>query len=225
MSQGRRPVLLLGPLVWLAVVVAVATLTWRVIDSAGRQVLTSGPTPSLNATGTTEPGPAATAKEGRAKKSAPSHRPDPSRSPDGDAEPTGTPGGGSTSAAPPAPSVAPPVGPSLVPSELPTQRVEQPDASQAPTQQPTQQPSQTPEQQPQVRSWRGSAGTVTAVCNGSRISLQSATPNDGWHVEVGDRGPEHIEVEFKTGGEDERGTHVTADCVSGAPRFSVEADD
>lgn len=164
MSQGRRPVLLLGPLIWLAVVVVVATVTWRVIDSAGRQVLTSGPTPSLDAT----------------------------PSPGG---PSRTPGGGATSEAPSAPSATR----SHLPSEVPSER--------------------------QLRSWRGSAGTVAAVCNGAQISLQSVTPNDGWRFEVGDRGPEEIEVEFKTGGEDERRTQVTAGCVSGAPRFRAQAND
>jgi hypothetical protein len=45
--------LLLLPLAWLAVVVLVAGVTWRVIDSAGRQVLTSGGPAPLSSSGAT----------------------------------------------------------------------------------------------------------------------------------------------------------------------------
>ena len=73
----------------------------------------------------------------------------------------------------------------------------------------------------QVRSWQGVAGTVTAACEASRITLQSVTPNNGWAFAVGDRGPENVEVELTSRGEGEQQTHVRAACVGGEPRFGV----
>jgi hypothetical protein len=79
--------------------------------------------------------------------------------------------------------------------------------------------------QPQVRSWQGAAGTVTARCVGSRISLVSASPNNGWRIDVEGRGPQEVEVEFETGGDNERRTKVEGRCADGIPRFEAETDD
>lgn len=231
MSPGRRPVLLLAPLVWLAVVLVVAAVTWRVIDSAGRQVLVSGEPPPLSASGTTEQAgggsrpPSSDPADGRTRRqreAEPSNRP------------KGSGGGGPAPAGGPTP--APPLPSQLPDQPQPGQQTEQQPGQQTghgptqqtdppPSEQPDPEPTQQPSPQTQVRSWQGAAGTVTAACTGDRISLQSVTPSDGWGVEVGDRGPEHIEVTFRTGGEDERETRVKAECSGGAPRFAVEVDD
>jgi len=41
-------------------------------------------------------------------------------------------------------------------------------------------------------------GSVAATCRQSTISLNYARPNDGWQVNVGNRGPEEIEVKFRS---------------------------
>ena len=217
MSSGRRPTLLLLALAWVAVVVVVAGVTWQVIDSAGRQVLSGGPAP-LSASGTTggaegasprSPGPDSRRSP---KKPSPSARPTPKVS-----------SGPAATGATPAPSSAVPSQGGGQPSEQPTSRPGS-RPSDEPSEEPSQ-PSSPPPSTTQVRSWHGSAGTVTAACQGARISLESVTPNDGWQVEIGGRGPEDIEVEFKSGGEDERETKVRAECGGGVPRYDVEADD
>ena len=79
-------------------------------------------------------------------------------------------------------------------------------------------PTEPPAPPAQQRTWRGTAGTVVARCTGPRVSLVSATPNDGYQVEVGSRGPAEVEVTFKGGGE----TQAKARCSAGAPLFSIE---
>jgi len=72
----------------------------------------------------------------------------------------------------------------------------------------------------QQRTWEGSAGSVTVRCSGRRVSLQSASPDDGYGVEVGSRGPAEVEVTFKGGGREVR---VKGTCAAGTPRFSTES--
>ena len=72
----------------------------------------------------------------------------------------------------------------------------------------------------QQRTWEGSAGSVTVRCSGLGASLQSASPDDGYGVEVGSRGPAEVEVTFKGGG---REMQVKGTCAAGTPRFSTES--
>jgi hypothetical protein len=66
---------------------------------------------------------------------------------------------------------------------------------------------------------------VIAVCDPGGVRLVSAQPIDGFHAEVKDAGPEELEVEFE-GREDQGGdVTVVARCASGAPAFTVEAED
>jgi hypothetical protein len=66
-------------------------------------------------------------------------------------------------------------------------------------------------------TWQGAGGAVLAGCRGSRIDLRSATPDDGYRVEVASRGPREIEVAFES--ESYGQTLVRAVCTRGAPSF------
>jgi len=70
------------------------------------------------------------------------------------------------------------------------------------------------------RTWEGSAGSMTVRCSGGEASLQSASPDDGYGVEVGSRGPAEVEVTFKGSG---REVQVKGTCAAGTPRFSTRS--
>ena len=57
-------------------------------------------------------------------------------------------------------------------------------------------------------------GTVAAACTGSSVALKSAQPQDGWRVEVENRGPEELEITFRSG---ENETEVRIACSAGTP--------
>jgi hypothetical protein len=86
-------------------------------------------------------------------------------------------------------------------------------------------PTSPPPAAPLVESWQGSAGSVTVRCDGGAASLQSASPDDGWGMELDKQGPGEVRVEFETGGDDERRTRVRAWCGSDGPLFEVDVDD
>lgn len=71
---------------------------------------------------------------------------------------------------------------------------------------------------PRNFTWRGSAGSVTVVCDGRTISLQAASPNNGYSVEVRERGPQEVEVRLRSDDEEAR---VEAFCASGRAQFNV----
>ncbi|MEP6814016.1 MAG: hypothetical protein ABI873_00535 [Marmoricola sp.] len=61
---------------------------------------------------------------------------------------------------------------------------------------------------------------MTTACTGSRISLRSASPADGWRVSTDATGPDEVEVKFDSGqGE----VTVRAQCSGGTPAFQVES--
>jgi type IV secretory pathway VirB10-like protein len=70
-------------------------------------------------------------------------------------------------------------------------------------------------------SWSGEAGRVSATCRAQRISLDAAVPADGFTVEIGNRGPETLEIEFKQN-QGDREFSVKGTCRSDGPRFTVE---
>ncbi|MGZ5416378.1 MAG: hypothetical protein ACXWDI_04295 [Nocardioides sp.] len=72
------------------------------------------------------------------------------------------------------------------------------------------------------RVWEGQPGLVAVRCEDARATLKSASPNNGYRVEVEKRGPEEIEVKFESAS---RELNVDARCANGVPRFDVEADD
>jgi hypothetical protein len=73
----------------------------------------------------------------------------------------------------------------------------------------------------QTRTWTGDAGSVTAGCSGSRISLRSAFPADGWRVTPESSGPQQIEVQFTRRTQE---VQVQGSCVGGQPSFHTESD-
>jgi hypothetical protein len=201
--MGRRPVLV-GVAVWLAVVTVVSVATWTVIDAAGRDV-TARPASDPAAArdlGSTTSSPATTPSSPSATRSP---RPQRTRSPRATTTPPSVTAAPST--APPSPAAT-----AVAPSRTPD-------------------PAPPPAPIARERTWTGAAGTVTSRCVGSRISLVSATPSNGWRMEVDDRGPGRVRVEFKNSGEGEdvedvedvedRETEVRAECVGGAPRYRV----
>ena len=99
-----------------------------------------------------------------------------------------------------------------LPAEVQSTHAVPPSAPATPTA-----PAPVPSQQ---RTWEGSAGSVTVRCSGQGASLQSASPDDGYGVEVGSRGPGEVEVTFKGGG---REVQVKGTCVAGTPRFSTQS--
>ncbi len=206
--MGRRSVLVAVAL-WLGVVVVVSGATWTVIDAAGRDVTTrpaSDPAAAGVPASTTSNG--ATSPTRRATRTPrPRHPRSPAPSRPATTAPAAT-VGPATSTPPPAPS----------------------PAAGATTRAPAPRPS-TRAPDPVERTWAGSVGSVTARCTGSRIALAAATPADGWRMQVDERGPGRIEVEFRSAtsdrAEDESEDHgdsvdVRAECAGGVPRFRVD---
>ncbi len=76
-------------------------------------------------------------------------------------------------------------------------------------------------------TWTGAAGVVTTRCTGSRIELVGASASaDGYVVEVDDRGPDRVRVEFEgRGDETVPETRVEARCVAGRPSYDVSSED
>lgn len=123
--------------------------------------------------------------------------------------PSGTPTPSATSSATSSPTDTPTSSPTAPGTASPT-----PDATTA--------PPLTPPSTEVVRVWDVAGGVVSASCTGQAITLLYAAPADGWTVEVGSTGPEHVEVELRSG---ETETKVRAVCVAGVPEQEVRQDD
>lgn len=98
-------------------------------------------------------------------------------------------------------------------------------AAVKPSTAPAEPASRTPEPPtPQVPSrsgtWEGPPGAVSVRCAGEGITLVSASPNNGYRIEV-DRGAQEIEVHFKSSA---REYQVKARCSDGTPTFRVDSD-
>lgn len=119
--------------------------------------------------------------------------------------PTPIPGGTETAAAP-------------ITAATPAPAPSTPPATSAPPQPAASTPATPHPPAAVARTWTVAGGTVAASCTGATISLLYATPLDGWTVEVGATGPDHLEVELRQSGME---TKVTAVCVSGVPQQSA----
>jgi hypothetical protein len=75
---------------------------------------------------------------------------------------------------------------------------------------------------PAPSQWTGAAGSVVVQCNGDAITLQAATPADGYEVEVDESGPEEVKVEFES---EESDAEVEAVCAGGTAQMHAEQDD
>lgn len=93
-----------------------------------------------------------------------------------------------------------------------------------PSEDPSDPPDDPPDQQPVRRTWQGQGGLVTVECRGSSASLVSAIPDSGFGVEVDDRGPDRVEVEFEGRGEIDARSRIRSSCVGGAPTFETDLD-
>jgi hypothetical protein len=207
---------------WLVLVVVGAVLVWAVISRAGQSVVgQQSPSVGQVAPFTAQPQPKQHHKP-KTPKSTPKHPPTaPPGSPGGSAGPgSGQPSGSATSG--PGPSAPPPSSPGPGPAPGPGPGPGPTSSPSSPPPQSSPPPSQPPaEQQGVRRTWQGNAGSVTVECRGAQIELLGAQPNTGWSVEVEDRGPDRVRVDFeRTNGE--RRTRVEAVCVGGTPRFEID---
>ncbi|HYN74799.1 MAG TPA: hypothetical protein VEV13_01235 [Candidatus Limnocylindria bacterium] len=116
------------------------------------------------------------------------------------------------------PSLRPSQSQSPRPSSRPTSGPTSKPGPSSPSPRPTPKPSSTGAGAKTVnRTFGVPGGTVAASCTGASVSLRSAQPKDGWRVEVKDRGPEHLEIAFRSGDEE---TEVKIRCSSGTPVVS-----
>lgn len=188
----RLRVAVIAVALWLGVVLVGSGITWLVIGQVGRDVSGAGPSVEVLASGASSTTPL----------------------------PSATPRASPRSKAP---RPKTPVASSAL-SSTPSRVTPSPTASSGATPQTTNAPrTQRPVPAGRVpRTWVGTGGRVTASCTGSRVALESASPADGWRVEVGNRGPETVEVTFKRA---ESEVQVRARCNGGEPTFPAEGDD
>jgi len=203
---------MLAVVAWALVVVVCSGGVWGVIRTAGTGVTTSPDLPrtasgTLPSSENESPSPTSSPR--------PRHHPHPHPKVSRDARPA---------------SPDPPTGPSAAPATAPPlSRTAGPGPAshQSETSRPAAgQTTASQDQQPAEvrRTWQGNAGAVVASCRGTTVSLRGAQPNSGWRVEVGNRGPEQIEVQFSTVRDDGGEVELRARCISGEPRFSTNSD-
>ncbi len=202
----RMRVVVTAVSVWLGVVALASGLTWLVIDQVGRGVAASPSISDAPRAGRAEP------SEPSASASAPVPRP--TRRP-GEARPTAAPVPDEATTAPSA-GAAP-----RTAAPAPTTRTPTPKPQPQP--QPGTKPAPAPADAKVTRTWTGAGGRVTVSCTGSRATLESASPANGWTVSVDKRGPEEVEVTFEHGDGGPE-TDVHAVCRSGSPSFTGGSD-
>ncbi len=191
---------LIALLAWMLLVLAGSAGVWGVIRTTGTGTTTSPEVPST----TSSLGPVPV----RAHRTA-SPRPKPRSRPHQTTSPAPAPT--NRQSASPAPTTAPKTAPASEPP--PSVKT---DDSVPQSREPTE----------VRRTWQGNAGVVVASCRGSVITFGGAQPNSGWRVEVGDRGPEHVEVHFSASGGDDAAegeVELKARCVGGQPGFASAA--
>ncbi len=193
---------------WLVIVVVGAVLVWAVISRAGESLVTQPGPPIGEAAPITSPPESERTDEPTSPKpstkrpsASPSPSPGgPSGGPSGPGSPSSTPNSGPT-APPPTSSGAGPgpgPGPGPAPGPGPTSSPNNPPPSSSPP------PPKPTQDQGVRRTWQGSAGVVTVECRGATISLQGAQPNSGWSIEIDERGPEEVRIEFDSNDGDRR---------------------
>ena len=223
--------MVLAALGWLAIVAVGSTLVWTVVAHAGRGV---GQPVENTSTESAAAGPSGVGEATATAVSAPSAGQSPS--PSASTGPTAT-GGGTGPATGSGPGEGGSAnGPGEASSSGPGDGVtgSPPSTDPPATQDPDDEASSAsgpPATETHQKTWQGAAGRIVASCTGPRISLVSAVPNNGWHVEVGDDGPEELSVHFELLEEEDDDRvaaravpeeEVHARCVSGTPSFTAE---
>lgn len=115
-----------------------------------------------------------------------------------------------------------------------------PKPTKKPTKKPAKKPTKTSSSQPQqsptatrtaspqptsvARTWKGAAGSMEARCTGARITLVSATPNNGYRAEIESEDSDRIAVHFEPKSDSGIETTVRAECDGGVPTFKVETE-
>ncbi|RYP85329.1 hypothetical protein EKO23_12655 [Nocardioides guangzhouensis] len=190
---------LLGVMAWLLVVLVGSSLVWVVISRAGQGVAPSPGSgdPGQVAAGAAASSPGAAVTPAPSTTSRPTLRPEPSDS----ARPSG----------PPSPRAG---------------TTDGPDDSSPSAAPPASAPSASTSGARAVRrTWSGVGGTVVAECRGETIRMMGAQPDGGFAVEVLDRGPHQVKVEFRGRGDEHRESQVESECEAGTPHFSAENKD
>jgi hypothetical protein len=177
---------------WLGVVIAGSTMTWATINTAGQEVLSPGSVPAPRTGGAQPP-----------------VREPATVLPSPEASDSSTPGRRTRSPSPSPDASRSPDGDGSTRSPAPSRTADSTPAPPPP-----------PDPGPRAFTWRGAAGSVTVLCDGSSISLQAASPANGYSVEVRERGPEDVDVRLES--EDEE-TDVEAECVGGRAAFDISS--
>jgi hypothetical protein len=185
---------------WLGVVFAGSTMTWATINTAGQEVLSPGSVPTPRTAGVPPP-----------VRDPVTLRPTPDGSKQPEPGPRRTP-------SPPSPS--PEEGASRSPDGEPA-RSPAPNRTAAPPPAPA--PPAPAAPAPRAFTWRGTAGSVTVVCDGSAIALQAASPANGYTVDVREGGPDEVDVRLETDDDEAEveEADVEAECESGQAVFDI----
>jgi len=124
----------------------------------------------------------------------------------------------------PAPTSTRSTTPSVSPSATPHQTTSsEPTHSAEPSEEPHTTPSATQEAAVR-RTWQGTGGILVVECTGSTIRLVGTQPDSGFHVEVDERGPDRVRVQFESLAEGGPDTDVRSECRGGTPVFSEQDD-
>lgn len=200
-----------GIAAWLTAAGVGSAMTWTVISRAGSEVVTPAPT------AVSEPGSARAPQPHRGDGTASPRRPRLGADAPGAGEPPSpsAPSSGSQELVPPSPT-------STLSSDPGSPAQESPGPTETASASPSSASSPRTDRQ---RTWQGPGGTVVVTCRGELAELDAAQPDSGYQVEVRDRGPDEVEVDFEGQGvEEDADTRVEATCVSGEPRFDADVD-
>jgi hypothetical protein len=74
---------------------------------------------------------------------------------------------------------------------------------------------------PPAQTFGSRGGVVTVSCNGTAIELLSATPTNGYSINVDSSGPVEVRVHFSSSQSE---SMITANCQTGTPVGQVYED-
>jgi hypothetical protein len=94
--------------------------------------------------------------------------------------------------------------------------------SASPTKSHSQSPTKSATEDEQAEVWHGSVGLLSVHCDGRIARLESATPANGYGVEVEHNGTRELEAKFESS---TREVRVNVTCADGEPVWSVGNDD